>query len=624
MSGTEASHLIDRIEEQLARLLPARTLQRMEPGADLFPVRRLVPPEMLPSWLNKAVGLENRLNMKIRPAVSRLKARLMQGHGLDLVQVGNIAMYGLLNALALERSRCRSDVVCFDFYHFAATPEFHYLADDPTIDNVLDEDHYFTNFWRVDHAKRQRPRWFAQGPLPLCFAYLMTRRVGPEDLQDVAWACLEYGRLKCLTEKTYLPQATYWDEARLEAVMADLSLSDIEKSQFRMAQAIDGFLAAWRDVALRFAPPEALAMIGVPFAPGFLDQYLTIDPKFGALIQRYRRSGLMYAAGFEVHHSLRGPYPVKPEDVEEEDWLSYAMWARHWRNLFEQYDAAILHAGYPILGHMCGYPNYFGYEIGTIRHIPFEGTPTARQVYRGYQHSKATFVTNSDYPLVEQRIEGLDSKVIFTPHAFIEDKAINFGVRTRATMQRPKVPTFLSPARQLWVDRPIATSKCNDLIVRAARKVVDAGRPDFEVHFVEWGPDVDATKALIQELGVERQVLFVPTMPRHELWAQTCSAAAVVDQFGTPALGGVAFETLALGTRLITHTFEAVDVDFFGAAPPLMRASNPDEIANQMIACIDDPDDTAGRGQQGIDWIRAWHSADRVASLASKGFVRYL
>ncbi|NJR20556.1 MAG: hypothetical protein HC777_03260, partial [Hyphomonadaceae bacterium] len=155
-------------------------------------------------------------------------------------------------------------------------------------------------FWKVDHTKRHRPRWFAQGPLSMCLAYMLIRRCGPDYLQEIAWACLEYSRLKAITEQTYHPQAIYWDSQKLNEVMAGLSLSEEEIRNFKIAQEVDGFLARWRDLALRFASPEQVAMVGVPFAPGYLDTYAPHDAEFAQKLQEYRMSGLMYAAGFEV------------------------------------------------------------------------------------------------------------------------------------------------------------------------------------------------------------------------------------------------------------------------------------------------------------------------------------
>lgn len=601
----------------------ANVLARATNGIDLQ-ARRFVPAPMLPRGFARLGEWEDKLNRIIRPKVGTARAQLFNGGKLRMLQVGNIAMYGLLNALVLEKADCQTDAICFDFYHFAATPEFHYLADDPSTQNVIGDDHYFTNFWKIDHTKRFRPRWFAQGPLSMCLSYMLIRRCGPAHLQDISWACLEYSRLKAITERNYHPHNIYWDEAKLNGVMSELSLSEDEIANFRIGQAADGFLQTWREVALKHASEEAVMAITPPFPPGFLEHYTQHDKAFKDLVAQYRGSGLMYAAGFELYSSLRGPPPEKPDDMDEADWLAYAQWAHHWRNLFEQYDAAILQAAYPIIAHASGHERYFGYEIGTIRSIPFEDSPLGRQVYVGYKNALGTFVTNSDYPLLENKIEGVDDKAIFTPHAFDEEKVFRFAERHRATMVRPNIPTFLAPARQWWYKRAFTDSKRNDLTMKAARILKDRGVTDFKVEMVKWGPDLEQSQELMDALDIHDVVVWVPTMSRAELWGKTCESAGVIDQFGIPGLGGVAFETMSLGARLLTHTFKDNDTFFFGKAPPIMRAQDEFELADVMEACIKDPLDDGGVGTEGVTWIRDWHSAQRSADIARKAFKRFL
>ena len=93
-------------------------------------------------------------------------------------------------------------------------------------------------------------------------------------------------------------------------------------------------------------------------------------------------------------------------------------------------------------------------------------------------------------------------------------------------------------------------------MLRAAAAVATEGH-EFKLTLVEWGVDVEASKQLIRELDLERFVSWVPPMDKRALWKEYCRSHAVLDQFSLAALGGVGFETLALGCRLITR----IDVD---------------------------------------------------------------
>ena len=51
-----------------------------------------------------------------------------------------------------------------------------------------------------------------------------------------------------------------------------------------------------------------------------------------------------------------------------------------------------------------------------------------------------------------------------------------------------------------------------------------------------------------------------------------------------------------------------------------MNASSVDEAELCLRSVLDDPDDTAGIGASGRDWIRDYHSAERVVSLQLEAY----
>ncbi|MFN3228470.1 MAG: hypothetical protein ACK41P_01300 [Asticcacaulis sp.] len=569
-------------------------------------------------------NLDRELRIAKNLVTRKIKSKISNSKDLKVLIVGNIAMYGLLKALVLQKIDNDCDVIGFDFYHFAGTPEFHYLTNAKINLEELGDDPYFANFWRIDKNLRFRPDWFAQGPFPNCYAYLKLKRAGNKYLAKKAWASLEYNRLKCVTEKTYFPQTLYWSESTFKEKIKDLSLSQADIENFKIARKAEELLDCVRQCASLSASDEAVKMISYPFERGFLDAYIPYSPKLKYLVEDGRTNGWIFALGIEIYGSLRGRAPEKPADLKEEDWQAYKFYSHYWKMLLEEYETAVFQAAYPIIGYTAGYKPYFGYEIGTIRSIPFNDDPMGRQVYAGYKNALGVFVTNSDYPLVEQKIENLENKTIFIPHAFDEQKVINFSNKYRESMKAPKVPFFLSPSRQWWYNRPKSDSKCNDYIVYAAKILSDKGYKDFIVEMVGWGPDVDQTKSLIKKLKVGHIVKLVNPMSRQELWEKTCQSLGVIDQFGIPGFGGVAFETMALASRLLTGTYADNDEVFFGSVPPILRAHDSESLAVIMEQCLLDPADKAGLGESAQKWISEWHSAQRAANITAQSFARML
>ncbi|KQU54789.1 hypothetical protein ASG72_04015 [Bosea sp. Leaf344] len=272
---------------------------------------------------------------------------------------------------------------------------------------------------------------------------------------------------------------------------------------------------------------------------------------------------------------------------------------------------------------MNGIERYCAYEHGTLRELPFENSFYGALTRCAYRHATGVFVTNSDVLPSVARMGLEPARVIHLPHAFDDRKLMRFRAENPGLTPPAVPPVIFSPARQHWKDRSGSWTKGNDILFRAARIVADEGF-DFQLHLVAWGRDVEDSKALIAQLGIADKVIWLPTMKKRELWQAYCKAHAVVDQFMLPALGGVAFEAMALGRRLITAIDEAQLTLFFGEAPPCLGAQTVEECAGRLRQIVSDPEDTAGLGLAAQAWMDARHSARRIVDIQAKAYLEFI
>ncbi|MBU6378563.1 MAG: glycosyltransferase [Gammaproteobacteria bacterium] len=264
-----------------------------------------------------------------------------------------------------------------------------------------------------------------------------------------------------------------------------------------------------------------------------------------------------------------------------------------------------------------GHPRFTSYEHGTLRELPFEDSLVGTMCRVAYRQSPAIFITNTDVLPSVDRL-GLDKAAVhYLPHAFDDKKLTTWRDARPHLCPSPVGVTFFSPTRQHWRDENPSLTKGNDVMLRAAGQLWAEGHR-FKLRLVEWGTDVGASKALISELGFSEAVEWVPPMGKQDLWSAYCSCHAVLDQFTLPALGGVGFETLALGQRLITRTHQPTLRHFFGEAPPVLGADSIADVANSMRTVLSDPADVGGIGKAGRQWIETWHSAGRTVSIQAK------
>ncbi|MFY8031228.1 MAG: hypothetical protein ACOVO5_05300, partial [Devosia sp.] len=104
------------------------------------------------------------------PSIARITARL--GRPLRVLHIGNIANNAYNNAKIQRQYGIDADVICHDYYHVMATPEW----EDGGLTTRLDP--YLPNWWASNLKGFKRPEWYVQGPLALCLEYLDARRRG--------------------------------------------------------------------------------------------------------------------------------------------------------------------------------------------------------------------------------------------------------------------------------------------------------------------------------------------------------------------------------------------------------------------------------------------------------------
>jgi hypothetical protein len=111
--------------------------------------------------------------------------RERNGRAPTALHIGNIANAAYLNARMLNEAGIDCDVLCYEYYHIMACPEWETAIFDP---NGIDPDRPLWS--KVNLHGYERPRWFAQGSLDTCINYLTARRTG-NGHADELWRRLE-------------------------------------------------------------------------------------------------------------------------------------------------------------------------------------------------------------------------------------------------------------------------------------------------------------------------------------------------------------------------------------------------------------------------------------------------
>ncbi len=130
--------------------------------------------------------------------------------------------------------------------------------------------------------------------------------------------------------------------------------------------------------------------------------------------------------------------------------------------------------------------------------------------------------------------------------------------------------------------------KKNDVLIEGFSKyVIKSNDKGALLVLCEYGPDVNASKALIKKLGIENQIVWIPLMPRKNIMALISNADIGADQFGEKFWGGVGWEILSEGLPLINRWDVGNDelkLMYEGNAPQVLRAYSADGVAEHLAS----------------------------------------
>ena len=170
---------------------------------------------------------------------------------------------------------------------------------------------------------------------------------------------------------------------------------------------------------------------------------------------------------------------------------------------------------------------YFAYEHGTIREIPFQDNAVSRLTALSYRLADGAFITNTDNINSADRLNLERERKHYLPHAFDYNKLHTFA--EDRLFARPKNTVFrvFCPCRQHWVDNDPGWAKGNDVLIRAVSLLVPSGH-DFIVEMIEWGEDLDESKKLIKDLGLQNRFRWLPQMQKKALWEKYLASDVVI------------------------------------------------------------------------------------------------
>lgn len=480
------------------------------------------------------------------------EARQMNSSFFRASHLSNIANVAYENCKLLVQYEIPVALHCHDMNHLMSQPEW----DDLDLDSrdFPDENNFFDN--NATLGDYQRPDWFHSGAL--------------------------FSQIILMEREDYLEAAS------------------------RRATDFDSFLFSTLLPQLRSLPEPVFRLVkslSYQFGPALIRVW-------GRLTNKRRISGAAeLPRSAEVIEEQSSKYGDN-WTIRKSDMAAYGFHSRWAQLATENSDVVYAYALSPIYMMLNRNKPYVAVEIGTMRDIPFEGSARGRLLAHAYRESDYVLITNPD--VRARAIElGLE-RYSFCPHPIDEDRykpadederedfrKSLFGVSDNETM------VVFAPARQNWA------IKGNDKYLRAVSRCLKEGMK-LKLVITGWGQEVERSKALCAELGIEKSVMWVRPVSEGGLIKYFSSADCVIDQFELGVFGLITPKAMSCGAPVITSYDESLNEWCFDQPPPVLASTTCDDIATHLGRLYRHPEVRLSVARASRQWVLDHHSKARV------------
>lgn len=160
-------------------------------------------------------------------------------------------------------------------------------------------------------------------------------------------------------------------------------------------------------------------------------------------------------------------------------------------------------------------------------------------------------------------------------------------------------------------------SKNNHWVIRMFAKLIIM-RPNLKplLLMVEYGPDVEPSKQLARELGIEQYIHWLPKMPRRELmWLLSRVSIGCGQFYERPRMvwGGTGWESLASGKPLLQgFNFAPGEFDrIYGyPPPPMLPVREEQDILRHLLKMADNPGKRVEIGRSAKEWFNRYNGIE--------------
>ena len=254
---------------------------------------------------------------------------------------------------------------------------------------------------------------------------------------------------------------------------------------------------------------------------------------------------------------------------------------------------------------LAGGKPYVAYEHGTLRDFTKGDQPLHRLTAFAYRNAAHTFVTNGDCLQYAKDLE-IESFGAMIHPVDIEQHRSDFRDEAVEIRRRYNAEVLLvCPLRHDWA------VKGTDVHLRALPLICRSIGKRVVLVTAFWGSQLEESKHLIEQLGCQSNVVWVPPMSRMAMIKLMQAADVVLDQIALPHFGATAPQAIATGVPVIS-SYRPESTSWIVAEPaPILPAFTPDEVAAAVSKALD-PAWRDEYKERARNWTDKYHSPARI------------
>lgn len=157
--------------------------------------------------------------------------------------------------------------------------------------------------------------------------------------------------------------------------------------------------------------------------------------------------------------------------------------------------------------------------------------------------------------------------------------------------------------------------KGTDILVRGLGMYARKTGTPLDIRFVRKGLDLEATKQLLKEEGLENAVTWLEPMSQTELYEEYKSADIVTEHFGQGSVGMGALDAMATGRPVVANCKPEIFRSALGEASPLCHAATAAEVCAQLIRLAESRGIRESIGKQSRLYVEKYFTPGRAADL---------